>query len=167
MFRLTAMSVLAEVIATPISAMMLESDPWKPYMLRTLICVLGAGLVLYMPETLSRQNIDDTSEDATEPCPVESETATESYPVKGATFTEYVVTKAQDLISSCKFLWSIPGVWICILATFAGSLDNSAFFLLLQYVATKFHWSIAEVCRVSTILSPNPLHRSFPSNESY
>jgi hypothetical protein len=143
MFRLTAMSVVAEIVATPLGAMMLKSNPWTPYMLGLIIMIVCTSFVVFLPETLNQMGgKDGIQEENTE------EDSDESYqlsPAKNETITQIVVAKAQEFISSSRFLWTSPRVLISIVAVFAGSLDKSSGYLLIQYVSAKFHWSIAEV----------------------
>lgn len=148
MFRLTSMSFVAEIVAIPLGAEMLKSNPWTPYMLGLIIMIIGSMSVFVMPETLnqvsSEEGIQENSED--------SDDISQLSPIKNETIAQIVAAKAQEFISSSKFLWTSPRVLISIIAVFAGSLDQSSVYLLIQYVSAKFHWTIAEVC-IHLILS--------------
>jgi hypothetical protein len=143
MFRLSAMSFVAEIVATPLGATMVKSNPWTPYMLGIVIMIFGSMFVVVMPETLNQMDVrhgiqDESTEDS-------DERSTLSM-AKNETITQIVIAQAQEFISSSKFLWTSPRVLISIIAVFAGSLDRSSGSLLVQYVSAKFHWTIAEVC---------------------
>jgi hypothetical protein len=143
MFRLTAMPFVAEIVATPLGAMMLKSNPWTPYMLGIVIMKVGSMFVVVMPETLNQMGVRDGIQyENTE----DSDESSTLLLAKNETVAQIVVAKAQEFISSSKFLWTSPRVLISIIAVFAGSLDRSSGALLVQYVSTKFHWTIAEVC---------------------
>lgn len=143
MFRLTAMGFVAEIVATPLGAMMLKSNPWTPYMLGMVIMIVGSLFVVAMPETLNQIDVRDGIQDENTEDTDESSTRLLA---KNETVAQIVVAQAQEFISSSKFLWTSPRVLISIIAVFAGSLDRSSGSLLVQYVSAKFHWTIAEVC---------------------
>lgn len=140
-FRLTAMSFVAEIVGIPLGATMLKSNPWTPFMLGMLIMIIGSIFVLFMPETLNQviatDGIQENSED--------SDDISQLSPAKSGTVAQIVAAKAQEFISSSRFLWTSPRVLISIIAVFAGSLDESSVYLLIQYVSAKFHWTIGEV----------------------
>lgn len=143
MFRLSSMAVVAEIVATPLGAMMVTSNPWIPYMLGLVIMIVSSCFVLIMPETLNQMGDKDgiQQEDSEE-----SDESSTLLPAKNETVTQIIVVKAQEFISSSKFLWTSPRILITVVAAFAGSLDNSSAYLLIQYVSAKFHCTIAEVC---------------------
>ncbi|EED22323.1 MFS multidrug transporter, putative [Talaromyces stipitatus ATCC 10500] len=144
-FRLTAMTTVAEIVATPLSAMMLESDPWIPFILGTVIMISSSLFVFLMPETLGQMNVNSgIQEDTFERSPEDSEETSQLLPTKNDTIAEIVLGKTQEFILSSKFLWTSPRILISIVAVFAGSMDRSSWYLLIQYVSTKFRWSIAE-----------------------
>ena len=143
MFRLTATTFVAEIVATPLGASMVKSNPWTPYMLGIVIMIVGSMFVVVMPETLNQIDVrGGTQDENTE----ESDERSTLFMAKNETITQIVVAQAQEFISSSKFLWTSPRVLISIIAVFAGSLDRSSGSLLVQYVSAKFHWTIAEVC---------------------
>lgn len=142
MFRLTAMSFVAEIVATPLGATMVKSNPWTPYMLGIVIMIVGSMFVVVMPETLNQIDVRDGTQDEN----TEESDERSTLMAKSETITQIVVAQAQEFISSSKFLWTSPRVLISIIAVFAGSLDRSSGSLLVQYVSAKFHWTIAEVC---------------------
>ncbi|EEA26460.1 hypothetical protein TMatcc_005266 [Talaromyces marneffei ATCC 18224] len=141
MFRLSSMAVVAEIVATPLGAMMVTSNPWIPYMLGLVIMIVSSCFVLIMPETLNQMGDKDgiQQEDSEE-----SDESSTLLPAKNETVTQIIVVKAQEFISSSKFLWTSPRILITVVAAFAGSLDNSSAYLLIQYVSAKFHCTIAE-----------------------
>lgn len=142
MFRLTAMSFVAEIVATPLGAMMVKPNPWTPYMLGMVVMIVGSMFVVVMPETLNKMDVGDGVQENTE----DTDESSTLLLAKNETVAQIVVAKAQEFISSSKFLWTSPRVLISIIAVFAGSLDRSSGVLLVQYVSAKFHWTIAEVC---------------------
>ncbi|GAM35309.1 MFS multidrug transporter [Talaromyces pinophilus] len=141
MFRLSAMSFVAEIVATPLGATMVKSNPWTPYMLGIVIMIFGSMFVVVMPETLNQMGVRDGIQDESTEDSDERSTLSMA---KNETITQIVVAQAQEFISSSKFLWTSPRVLISIIAVFAGSLDRSSGSLLVQYVSAKFHWTIAE-----------------------
>ncbi|RAO67780.1 uncharacterized protein BHQ10_003792 [Talaromyces amestolkiae] len=139
-FRLTAMSFVAEIVGIPLGATMLKSNPWTPFMLGMLIMIIGSIFVLFMPETLNQVNATDGIQENSE----DSDDISQLSPAKSGTVAQIVAAKAQEFISSSRFLWTSPRVLISIIAVFAGSLDESSVYLLIQYVSAKFHWTIGE-----------------------
>lgn len=140
------MTFVAEIVATPLGAMMVKSNPWTPYMLGAVIMLVGSLFVFVLPETLDRTDAQDSIHEENSEVYDESDESSQQLPAKNETVAQVVIDKAREFISSSKFLWASPRVLISIVAVFAGSLDRSTAYLLLQYVSAKFHWTIAEVC---------------------
>lgn len=141
MFRLTSMAYVAEIVGIPLGAAMSKPNPWTPFMLGILIMTIGSLFVFVMPETLNQVNATDGIQENLE----DSDNISQLSPAKNGTVAQIVAAKAQEFISSSRFLWSSPRILISIIAVFAGSLDQSSVYLLIQYASTKFHWTIAEV----------------------
>ncbi|KAF5015422.1 hypothetical protein F66182_13258, partial [Fusarium sp. NRRL 66182] len=108
---------------------------------------IGSLFVFVMPETLNQVNATDGIQENLE----DSDNISQLSPAKNGTVAQIVAAKAQEFISSSRFLWSSPRILISIIAVFAGSLDQSSVYLLIQYASTKFHWTIAEASYLLSI----------------
>jgi hypothetical protein len=144
------LSIIAEVVATPISASTMIIDPWIPYMLGLIIMLVGAAFSIFVPETLNKAKARQTPGD-----PDDQEIAGSLQPSSSKdTVLRIVIHKAQRFVTETRFMWRNPKVLISLAAVFAGTLDKSSLYLLIQYASTKYHWSIS---RVGSRLQPGSL----------
>jgi predicted MFS family arabinose efflux permease len=142
------MTYLAEMLGTPLSGWMLEKyGAWTPYILGVTIMAGSATFAFFMPETLEQRGVrqhvheDDSAEDELRDVDETSQLST----LKNASIWDVVISKAQDFVSSSRFIWKQPRVLVCVLAVFAGSMDKASWYLFIQYIAAKFHMSISRV----------------------
>ncbi|CAG8907285.1 unnamed protein product [Penicillium egyptiacum] len=144
LFRLNSAAILAEILATPISAYLMTFSLMLPYLLGVGFIVLGTIPVVFLPETLEdvklKQSIPEESdretEQNTENEPVEQERG------KKEIFREFT-RQSREFIESTRFIWSDSNVCIMILVFFVTIIGRQSTHLLLQYVSKKFDWSIA------------------------
>ncbi|OJJ47370.1 hypothetical protein ASPZODRAFT_65203 [Penicilliopsis zonata CBS 506.65] len=138
LFRLFSAVILSEVLATPVSAYLMASDPWVPYMLGLGIAMVGSLSAFLMPESLS----DAKSKISSTTAPSNEET--QSYPDGKFSVRQYILDKLQHFRDSTRFIMSTPGVAVCLVALFIASISKQSTSLLLQYTSKRFDWSIAD-----------------------
>jgi hypothetical protein len=119
-------------------------DPWIPYFLGLVIMLATATAGFFLPETLSeakakRQLVEETEDEEDIP-----ESLQPSLTAKDTVFNT-IITQAQDFISSTRHMWRNPKLLVLLFVAFAGSIDRSSLFLIIQYASNKFSWSISEV----------------------
>lgn len=145
-----SLSIAAQVLGTPISAAVMDIDPWIPYFLGLAIIMASATSGFFLPETLgdakAKGHMAEDNEDEEIPEPLQV-----SPTPKDGVFNT-IITQAQEFISSTRHMWKDPRIVVLMLVAFAGAMDKSSLFLLIQYASAKFHWSISEVSSVSITL---------------
>ena len=143
---------MAEIIATPISAAMMSSSAWRPYLLGLGLTLVFSALTPLMPETLlfARKRAQDRSstEDHNSGA-VDGADGTSDAPNRGAWIS------SRESFKSLGFIWRSTNVLLLLLILFVGNLSKQSTGLLIQYASTRYHWSIAQVS--------SPCHRSIYS----
>lgn len=141
LFRFISLSILAEVTATPISALTMNIDPWLPYLLGPMILLVGAAFSVFVPETLTEGIARQPDESSDRELAETSEASSSK-----DTVYRIVIAKAQLFFAETRFMWENPKLLISLAVVFVGVLDRSSLFLLIQYASVKYHWSISQVC---------------------
>ncbi|RJE18438.1 MFS transporter [Aspergillus sclerotialis] len=130
LFRLSSVVLLADIVATPLSAVfMTVQSPWIPYLLGLIMLAIGCMFGFLLPETL------DKFEDP-------AATTAEEDPIK-KTAVQEVYSRIRDFLHSTRFIWQNWNVTLGLLMFLTTTLSRQSTNLLLQYSSTKFHWTIA------------------------
>lgn len=145
LFRLTSTVIVSEVLATPVSAYLMASDPWLPFMLGLGVSTLGSLAAFLMPETLNdaKSKIDLTT--------VTSEDETQSSLNGKTSVKQYIKGRFQDLQDSARLIIGSPAIAICLFALFVTSISKQSTSLLLLYTSKRFNWSIADVSDIMAV----------------
>lgn len=132
---------MAEIVATPISAVMMSTDPWLPYLVGLAIILIFFPLLFLVPETIeeAREKARKTLATGDHHLPEALEP-----PSKGTLFAT-IYSRVQTFLQSTQFMWRNSNVLLTLLAVFVGILSKQSTSLLLQYASAKYHWSIARV----------------------
>src|SRR3954469_12393353 len=142
LFRLQSCIVLAENLATPLSAYMMTFGPMFPYLVSICLILVGSIPALFLPETLedakAKQSLQNNSEQRDE------NGQSEQNVNKSA--LEELKRQVREFKVSTRFIWSDTNVCLMILVFFVTVMTRQSTNLLLQYVSKKFDWSIARVC---------------------
>lgn len=134
-------------MATPISAVMMSTDPWLPYLAGVAVIVIFLPLLFLIPET-----IEEAREKARKTLATEDHDLPEALePPSKTTLLAIIYSRVQTFLQSTQFIWRNRNVLLTLLAVFVGILSKQSTSLLLQYASAKYHWSIA---RVSSPLPP-------------
>ena len=130
--------LLSEIVAVPLSAWIMSSSIWIPWMLGLVCEIVGALIVLLLPETKPKSAGNPGGE-------VESEIA--NRPEGSPAFTwSSIVRFARSQITELKdFVCEYPSSLVVSLAFFMSSYGIVAVSFMLQYVSRRFSWSLAEV----------------------
>jgi hypothetical protein len=147
LFRLNSAVILAEILATPISAYLMTSSLMLPFLLGVGLIILGTIPVLFLPEKLEDmkvkqpipENWDQETEQNTENERPEQQRAKKEV-------RQEFTRQFPKFIGSTRFIWSDSNVCIMILVSFVTVIGRKSTNLLLQYVSKKFDWSFARVC---------------------
>lgn len=158
--------MIAEVLATPVSAYLMTFDPWFPYVLGIILLVLGTTPALFLPETLedakAKRSIITHGSDSGD--------SSETEPVN-KTATQEVLRQMREFKESTKFIWRDSNVYLMVLVLFVSFMSRQSTNIIMQYASKKFDWSIARVRSPHPSLPNSFSHRyrpafSFPSAES-
>lgn len=134
---------MAILAATPISAWMMASGPWLPFLVSLGITIVSTGFAFFIPETLWEVKAKLAACEATDDEDNRSDTmepTTTKYTVVGT-----IASRAREFIQSTEFMWKNVNVVLSLLILFVGNTDRQSLSLLIQYAAAKYHWSIARV----------------------
>ncbi|PWY83292.1 MFS transporter [Aspergillus sclerotioniger CBS 115572] len=136
-FILSGAILLSEIVAIPLSAWIMSSSVWIPWMLGLACEIGGALIVLLLPETKPKSAENPVSD-------VESETA--DRPEGSSAFAwSSIVRFARSQITELKdFVCEHPSSLVVFLAFFMSSYGIVAVPFMLQYVSRRFSWSLAE-----------------------
>lgn len=143
-FFLSACERVGEIVATPLSALLMSIyTPWIPYLLYTLLTVL-AGMVpiLFLPETLRRTKARPETDSQGELSPCLSDTDEEFPPPMDGT---PLAPKHSTVFSKFRPLIK-HNVLAVLLAFFVSALGRQSTSFLLQYIRQRFDWSYEKVC---------------------
>lgn len=139
-FKLSAASLFAEILASPLSGYLMTYSPWIPYLMSLAISIIGMLLTLAIPETLPppAEPIGPPEMPSTRPT---SKTMVED-------LKQRIVAMRSTKQSWSKSSLSNRVVLVLMMTFFVTRLGKQSVFLLLQYVSKRFGWSFARVsCR--------------------
>ncbi len=144
-FLLTACGLIGEVVATPLSALLMSKSPWIPYIIYSILTIL-AGLIplLFLPETLRRSPSKETESrascdgDADDQQPAAAD-GTPSTPTESPT----TLSRFQPLVKR--------NIIALLLAFFVSALGRQSTSFLLQYIRQRFNWKYEKVRLPRTI----------------
>jgi MFS family permease len=146
-FLLTACAQVGEIVATPLSALLMSIwNPWIPYLLYSVLTLLAGMIpVLFLPETLSRSVSQSETETESETSPYGSGSDTgvnEGLPTAAdgtaMTPTHYSpISKFRPLMKH--------NIIAVLLAFFVSALGRRSTGFLLQYIRQRFDWTYEKV----------------------
>ncbi|KAJ5126542.1 hypothetical protein N7448_007321 [Penicillium atrosanguineum] len=150
LFRLQSSALVAEVLATPLSASLMTLGPAFPFVLGWVIELAGFLPVFLLPETLEDAKATRLSQQKANSNTTDSETDIEpTDPLDKAVLPE-LLRQIREFIESTQFIWRDWNICLLILTMFVGVMSRQSTNMLLQYSSKKFNWSIA---RASLLIS--------------
>ncbi|KAK9414827.1 putative Major facilitator superfamily (MFS) profile domain-containing protein [Seiridium unicorne] len=143
-FLLTACGLISEVIATPLSALLMLKNPWIPYFIYTGLTLLGGMVPLFLlPETLRKST--------PEPEPSSCDTEEEDGRTAAADSSEPSLTSALSSSFSRFRPLMKRNVIAILLAFFASALGRQSTSFLLQYIRQRFNWKYEKASLLLTL----------------
>ncbi|KAJ5746959.1 uncharacterized protein N7511_008655 [Penicillium nucicola] len=141
LFRLQSCVLLAEILATPLSAYMMTYGPMFPYLISICLILVGSIPALFLPETLE----DAKAKQSLHTNPEQHDGNDNEQPERGVnkSLLEELKRQGREFQVSTRFIWTDSNVCIMILVFFVTIMTRQSTNLLLQYVSKKFDWSIA------------------------
>ncbi|KAK0724135.1 major facilitator superfamily domain-containing protein [Lasiosphaeris hirsuta] len=150
-YLLTACERVGEIVATPLSALLMSIwNPWVPYLLYSVLTLLAGMIpVLFLPETLPRSMSPSETETETETASCESDTGTDQGLPNAANGTSSTSTL---LTTISKFRPLIKhNIIAVLLAFFVSALGRRSTGFLLQYIRQRFDWTYEKASILLTL----------------
>jgi len=144
-YRFTS-ELVAECLVPPVASVLMNHTPWIPLLIAIVFMTLAIFVALIIPETLPIEVLEHNqiiSTDAppdTESTDVESESLSEE--AQKNIRWKNLIGKARQ---SFSFVTRDRLVAVLLLAFLILRLGRQSFHMFLQYVSTKYHWSLAQV----------------------
>ncbi|KAF9887474.1 hypothetical protein FE257_010191 [Aspergillus nanangensis] len=134
-YIVSAAVLLAEVLATPLSAWMMSRSLWVPFLLGALCEVCGLLAALAIPETLSK-SVEHADDD--------TDGGTHEDDVVLTNWRQSLRNVWSQIIDLTEFIWGNMNNLAISLAFLTASVGRQSLQLMIQYVSKRFSWSMAE-----------------------
>lgn len=131
--------LVAEVLATPVSAYLMTINLWIPYILGYIITLVGFMSTFFLPETLEYAKAKRLNRGT-----VDNSTETTTRLGKQSTL-QALRHQMREFTESIQFMWADSNVLWMTVVVFVAVFSRQSTALLLQYASKKFGWSIAQV----------------------
>ncbi|PHH66133.1 hypothetical protein CDD81_196 [Ophiocordyceps australis] len=126
-YLMMACGLVGEVVATPLSAWLMARNPWIPYLMYTVLTLIGSAIPLFfLPETLPKMMFHA----------YEAEARQNQQGASKSTLS----TMALRLQSFLK-----PNILAVLFAFFVSALGTQLTSFLLQYIRQRFYWTYQKV----------------------
>jgi hypothetical protein len=137
--------LLAEVLATPLSAYMMTFEPAYPFVLGLILVISGSLPILLLPETLEDAKAKQLSQQKVNANVTDSESEIEpTEPLDKAVLPE-LLRQIREFKDSTQFIWRDWNICLMVFTMIVGVMTRQSTNMLLQYSSKKFHWSLARV----------------------
>ncbi|KIL87982.1 hypothetical protein FAVG1_08864 [Fusarium avenaceum] len=147
-FRLVALVLVFNVVFNPISAWLLQFDPWLSMWIGFGFMVFGTLCILLIPETMHLRRKGDMQHNAEH----ENEQINGVSPSKHHVLKQAWFSIKNDMQHVWRFIFASKSIMILMFATaffFPSRIVLSG--ILLQYMSKRFEWSWSKATYVSTI----------------
>ncbi|KAL4935447.1 major facilitator superfamily domain-containing protein [Aspergillus oleicola] len=153
-FLIASGALVADIMANPISAYLMTSSPWVPYLASMVVEVVGVLAALGVPETMPKvlhgEQESAASESATD---VDSDeigderenaSAIEERHRQNNRLKKLLHPATTQLHRLREFIWSDRNILAVTIAFFAANAAQQALPFMLQYVSRRFEWSMGK-----------------------
>ncbi|SCO78811.1 uncharacterized protein FRV6_03024 [Fusarium oxysporum] len=147
-FRLVALVLIFNVIFNPISAWLLQFDPWLSMWIGFGFMVFGTMCILLIPETMHLRRKDDKRHNEEH----------ENEQIHGVSLSKHNVLKQawfsiqNDMQHVWRFIFASKSIMMLMLAiAFFFPVRIVLTGVLLQYMSKRFDWSWSKATYISTI----------------
>ncbi|WZH40643.1 major facilitator superfamily domain-containing protein [Fusarium acuminatum] len=147
-FRLVALVLVFNVVFNPISAWLLQYDPWLSMWIGFGFMVFGTLCILLIPETMHLRRKGDMQHNAEH----ENEQINDVSPSKHHVLKQAWFSIKNDMQHVWRFIFASRSIMILMFATaffFPSRIVLTG--ILLQYMSKRFEWSWSKATYVSTI----------------
>lgn len=141
LFRLHSCVILAEILATPVSAYLMTFDIVFPYVLGLIVIIVGFLPALILPESLPAAKAKRSAQKDTP-----STRSEDSAGVSGKhEVLRELARQLSEFKESTRFIWRDTNICLMIVIMFVSIMSRQSTYMLLQYASKKFNWSLAKV----------------------
>ncbi|RDW63435.1 hypothetical protein BP6252_10980 [Coleophoma cylindrospora] len=138
LFILGAGTLVGDLVAAPMSSILMERNVWIPIMLGILIMIISTLGIFVLPETLNFKTLGRIPEDL-------ETTHSTTKDNSESTLLSRIKTEGSQLVTAVRlYIWGNTNVALLMLTLIFTSLGNYARELLLQYSTKKFNWTWAQ-----------------------
>lgn len=123
--------LVSEILATPLSALLMTKNIWLPYLLSPIFNAAGGLLLFLLPETLPQTPLGQSSS---------SEQASQRQNIRGR-----IRAAVDELGQSIAVIWRHRRVQLFLAVFSIAYLGMQVMKLLLLFAVDRFHWTIAQV----------------------
>jgi hypothetical protein len=152
-FRLVALVLVFNVVFNPISAWLLQYDPWLSMWIGFGFMVFGTLCILLIPETMHLRRKGDMQHNEEH----ENEQLNDVSPSKHHVLKQAWFGIKNDMQHVWRFIFASKSIMILMFATaffFPSRIVLSG--ILLQYMSKRFEWSWSKVSHLLKFLSFQP-----------
>lgn len=135
--------IIAEILATPVSAYLMTFDPAFPYVLGLAVIVIGSIPVFFLPETLEDAKAKRSNQQNA--IPNESESSEQTHSTHKQAVLQELIRQVREFKDSTHFIWRDLNVSLMIVILCVTVMSKQSTNMVLQYASKKFDWSIARV----------------------
>ena len=123
--------LVSEILATPLSALLMTKNIWLPYLLSPVFNAGGGLLLFLLPETLPQTPPSE---------PSSSEQASQRQNLQ-----RRIRAAVDELGQSIAVIWRHRPAQLFLVVFFIAYLGMQVMKLLLLFAVDRFHWTIAQV----------------------
>lgn len=161
--RLSAALIIGEMIASPVSATLMNRNTWLPMLIGLGSLILATCMPLIFPETLGRRDTETlehaaaTSQDCSPERPDQHESLRN---VKDERMWRRFKSRVLHVRVTSRFMWENTTVLLLLFTFLVTTLGRFVQELLMQYTTKRFHWTWSQVSlthnihRLENILMP-------------
>jgi hypothetical protein len=152
-FRLVALVLVFNVVFNPISAWLLQYDPWLSMWIGFGFMVFGTLCILLIPETMHLRRKGDMQHNEEH----ENEQFDDVSPSKHHVLKQAWFSIKNDMQHVWRFIFASKSIMILMFATaffFPSRIVLSG--IMLQYMSKRFEWSWSKVSHLLKFLSLQP-----------
>lgn len=148
--------ILAEILATPVSAYLMTFDIAFPFVLGLIVTIVGFSPAFVLPETLSAAKAKRSARGDTA-----SINSGESAEISGKNeLLRDIVCQFTEFKDSTRFIWQDTNICLMIVIMFVSMISRQSTYMLLQYASKKFDWSLAKVSDPQDIADLSNCHQA-------
>jgi hypothetical protein len=153
--RLSAAVIIGEMFASPLSAILMNFNPWLPVFIGLGSLALATCMSLILPETLGRSVLEPV-EHAAAPRHLNHENVRGVGPLPNdkswRIWWHWSKSQVLHIHVNSQLMWKNKTVFLLLFTFLVTTLGRFVQELLMQYTTKKFHWTwsqVSPICHIS------------------